>query len=101
MYFGKKGQLEFDFVLSPGANPRAVRFRVTGARKAKLNASGDLLLEGADGAVEVHKPTIYQKAGDATRRAPVADFSLSGNPSYLPSSNFPTPIHLLNNPTLL
>ena len=100
MYYGKQGQLEYDFVLSPGANPRAVRFRVTGARKVKLNASGDLLLEVADGAVEVHKPTIYQKAGDGTRRAVVGDFSLCGDEVDLKVGNYDNRKELIIDPAL-
>ena len=39
MYYGKDGHLEYDFVLSPGADPRALRFRVSGATKVDLGVT--------------------------------------------------------------
>lgn len=100
MYYGQQGQLEYDFVLSPGADPRAVRFRVTGARRVDLNASGDLLLEVADGAVEIHKPTIYQKAGDGTRRVVAGNFSLRGDEVDLRVGNYDNRRELIIDPSL-
>ena len=30
VYYGNQGDLEYDFVLAPGADPRAIRLKVTG-----------------------------------------------------------------------
>jgi len=64
---GDMQQLEYDFIVSPGADPNAVRFRITGAKKIDVDDNRDLVLHTADGQVLMHKPVIYQPVG-AERR---------------------------------
>jgi hypothetical protein len=78
VYYGNDGQLECDFVLSPGADPRAVSFRVTGVKKMEMDPSGDLSLEVAEGAIKLRKPTIYQEE-DGGRRPISGSFLVLGD----------------------
>jgi beta-lactam-binding protein with PASTA domain len=59
-YYGHRGELEYDFVVSPGADASAIRLRFDGA-KPTLAANGDLVLP-VEGGPEVRfdKPVIYQ-----------------------------------------
>src|ERR1019366_715325 len=43
VYHGNPKQLEYDFVLAPGANPGAIRMDVQGADKLDLDVHGDLV----------------------------------------------------------
>lgn len=58
---GNPRQLEYDWVLSPGANPRSIRMNFRGAASARLNDSGDLVLN--DGGFEIvqHAPRVIQE----------------------------------------
>jgi hypothetical protein len=60
VYHGNHGQLEYDFVVSPGADSGAIglRFQVDG--KLKLDGNGDMLLpvEG----VRFQKPRLFQES---------------------------------------
>jgi hypothetical protein len=47
LYYGNGGRLEFDFVVSPGTDPGLIRLRFDGARRIRLERSGDLLLKAA------------------------------------------------------
>ena len=67
VYYGKQQQLEYDFVVAPGAEPGAIRLRFAGARKLELDAAGDLLLHTRAGVVRQHRPVIYQEV-NGTRR---------------------------------
>jgi len=58
-YFGNQRQLEFDFVVAPGANPEIIHMSFEGARPS-LDAQGDLLLEGPSTPIRLQKPLIYQ-----------------------------------------
>ena len=60
IYYGNQQQLEYDFVVAPGADPQAIRFAVSGA-KVRLDASGDLVMHTSLGDVRHHKPVIYQE----------------------------------------
>src|SRR5438445_1632722 len=62
VYHGNQQQLEYDFVIAPSADPRAIRLAVDGARKVRTDSVGDLIVEVATGELRLHKPVIYQKA---------------------------------------
>jgi len=61
VYYGGESGLEYDFLLSVGADPRDVVFRVTGADKVELDESGNLSLRVAGGQIRLRRPTIYQE----------------------------------------
>ncbi len=60
VYYGNQRQLEYDFVVSPGADPRVIRLSVGGARKVTVDAEGNLLLHSDDGEVRLLAPRAYQ-----------------------------------------
>jgi len=60
VYYGSQSQLEYDFVLAPGADPDAVRLRIRGADRLRLNGDGDLVIEAAGGQVVQRRPLVYQ-----------------------------------------
>ena len=61
VYYGRQNQLEFDFVLQPGADPHAIRLRFQGARHLSLTSDGDLAFEFGNGRMLQKKPLIYQE----------------------------------------
>jgi hypothetical protein len=68
VYYGNQRRLEYDFILSPGADPRGIRISFDGVEKKRLDSdSGDLVLEIAGGEIRQHKPIIYQEV-DGVRR---------------------------------
>ncbi|MBL8178070.1 MAG: S-layer homology domain-containing protein [Bryobacterales bacterium] len=72
------GAMEYDFLVAPGVNPRAIRFRFRDARRVSLNYEGDLLVELSNGEVLRHqRPVAYQAFGEE-RRAVAAFFRLRG-----------------------
>ncbi len=80
VYYGHAGQLEYDFVLAPGADPRNLRLRLdSGAHGAgaalRLDRSGDLLVSVPGGTLRQRAPVVYQGAG-ASRRLVAARYAL-------------------------
>jgi uncharacterized repeat protein (TIGR01451 family) len=71
VYYGNQKQLEYDFVVSPGADPRAIALSLgAGADGSKqiplsINHDGDLVATLEGGAVSLHKPVVYQKSRSA------------------------------------
>jgi hypothetical protein len=77
-FHGAQRQLEFDFVVAPGANPAPIGFHLTGAQGMKMDESGNLVISSAAGDVQLHKPVAYQEQNGA--RQPVdARFALKAN----------------------
>src|SRR5712691_2343021 len=67
VYYGNQRQLEYDFVLAPGADPRKIVLDFKDAEKLEIDAQGDLVLHAAGGDVRQHKPVVYQDI-DGVRR---------------------------------
>ena len=70
VYYGKQHELEYDFVVAPGADAGRIALGFTGAAPSIERASGELVLRTASGDARFHKPVVYQLDGD--RRIPVA-----------------------------
>jgi hypothetical protein len=67
VYYGNQRQLEYDFVVAPGADPKKIALRFQGADKLEIDAEGDLVLHTAGGNIRQHKPIVYQEI-DGTRQ---------------------------------
>ena len=63
VYYGNQRQLEYDFVIAPGADPRQIRLSIAGAEKLNVDAQGNLILRNAAGEVQLLAPRIYQQIG--------------------------------------
>ena len=70
IYYGRQGQLEYDFEVAPGADPKQVALQFDGSDKTTLSPSGDLVLITASGNVKLQAPRVYQKYGQEEK--PVA-----------------------------
>ncbi len=65
VYHGNQRLLEYDFVVAPGADPRAIDLRFQGARKLTVNRDGALVIGmGGDEVIE-HAPVVYQEIAGA------------------------------------
>jgi len=60
VYYGKQGELEYDFQLAPGADPKQVALHFAGTDSLRLDNNGDLLLTANGGNVRLHAPVVYQ-----------------------------------------
>ncbi len=60
IFYGKQRELEYDFVVAPGADPKAIRLNLEGARKLRINGRGNVVLSVAGGEVVLQKPVVYQ-----------------------------------------
>jgi hypothetical protein len=78
VFYGNQRQLEYDFVVAPGADPKAIRLNLEGARKVRINFRGDLVLSVAGGEVVLHRPVVYQNLNGG-RREIAGRYAVTGN----------------------
>ena len=80
VYHGDAGPLEYDVVVSPGADPDAVALEVGGADSLALTGDGRLAVRTPHGTVEWPAPTIYQDDPhvDGRRQAVRGGYKLGG-----------------------
>jgi uncharacterized repeat protein (TIGR01451 family) len=77
IYYGNQRQLEYDFVVAPGADPNTIKLAFEGARKIVIDANGDLLLSTKAGDVRMHKPYVYQET-EGGRQTVASRYVLKG-----------------------
>ena len=63
VFYGNQRQLEYDFVVAPGADPSSIAWRIDGAR-ASVDAKGNAVLRAPNGPATFQKPVLYQMDGD-------------------------------------
>jgi uncharacterized repeat protein (TIGR01451 family) len=63
VYYGNQGEIEYDFLVAPGSDPRQIRMHFEGAERIETDASGDLVLHIAGGEIRQRAPFAYQERG--------------------------------------
>ncbi|MCA1702529.1 MAG: SBBP repeat-containing protein, partial [Actinobacteria bacterium] len=76
-YYAKGNQVEYDFVVAPGADPSVIRLGIEGADSLRLDKAGNLVMATAAGELTQHKPVLYQDV-DGVRRPVEGSFLLEG-----------------------
>ena len=64
-YANQAAQLEYDFLLQPGARADQIRLRIDGADTVRVDTAGNLVLKIGDQEIRQHKPVAYQKNAGA------------------------------------
>jgi hypothetical protein len=72
LIYGDGRQLEYDFVVRPGADPRTIRVAFAGIDGSRLNQTGDLELRVGNEIIRFSKPVAYQRAENERRIVPAA-----------------------------
>ena len=79
VYYGNQRQLEYDFVVAPGADYQQIVLSFEGADKVEVDArSGDLLLHIGNSTIRQQKAMVYQEV-DGERRAVEGGYIIKGD----------------------
>jgi Beta-propeller repeat len=76
VYYGNQRQLEYNFIVAPGADPRRIAFDVSGAKRIRRDAHGDLVLKVGEGEIRWHKPVVYQEK-EGARQEVAAHYAIT------------------------
>ena len=60
--------LEYDFTIAPGADPRRIRLRFEGAQGLRLDAAGNLRLRAGGEEAQQRRPVAYQNSAEIAAR---------------------------------
>ena len=78
VYRGTQRQLEYDFVVAPGADPGQIRLAFSNATGVEIDGEGNLVAHAAGGDFRHHRPVVYQEIDG--RRQPVdAEFLMASD----------------------
>ncbi len=79
VYYGNQQQLEYDFVVAPGADPNRIKVQFDGVDTISLDAAGNLALHAGNSEVVQHKPAVYQGQGRSRKEIEGAYRLLAAN----------------------
>ncbi len=99
VYYGKQQELEYDFIVAPGADPNMIQMKFVGARKLSLADNGDLVINTKGGEVRQHKPIIYQ-ISDGVRQEIAGHFVIEQNRVRFAVATYDETKELVIDPTL-
>jgi uncharacterized protein (TIGR03437 family) len=61
VYYGKDGTLEYDWIVSPLADPRQIRIRFENSVRLRIDEQGDLVIRADQSEYRHKRPTVYQE----------------------------------------
>src|SRR5437773_2116376 len=77
VFYGNERQLEYDFLVQPGADLTAIAIAFVGAENVQVDAQDGLLLQIAGETIYARKPAIYQEV-DGRRQEIAGGYVLRG-----------------------
>jgi uncharacterized repeat protein (TIGR01451 family) len=98
VYYGKQGQIEYDFRVAPGADPKQITLNFDGA--STHIDSGDLVLSTPNGDIRFHAPVVYQKNGSDQKAVAGSFRQLAGNKIGFAIGNYDHSRELVIDPVL-
>ena len=72
VFYGTDEQLEYDFVVAPRADPRAIALTFLGADSIRTDGGGDLIVSAAGHGMTQKRPVAYQEHDGRRRPVPVS-----------------------------
>ncbi len=81
-YYGNGRQMEYDFIVSPGADYTQIKIQYEGAESISLNDNGELVVTTKWSEVVEQKPVIYQLDDNNSRLAVVGEYKIHDDNSF-------------------
>ncbi len=61
VYYGNQRQLEYDFIVAPGASPADIAFAIEGAETVRVDDGGNVVITTQAGSLTHRAPLVYQE----------------------------------------
>jgi RHS repeat-associated protein len=79
--YGRRGLLEYDWIVKPGADPSVIQQQVQGAKRLALLPNGDLEVTLEGSTISLKRPVAYQRKNG--QEVPVeAEYALKGEDTF-------------------
>jgi len=101
VYYGNQGQIEYDFVVAPGADPAAISLDFQGIDQLEVDDRGDLVLHVSGEQIRFRKPTAYQENDNTRREVSISYVLKDSNRAGFNLENYDTARPLVIDPVLV
>lgn len=61
VFYGNQRHLEYDFVIAPGADPNAIKLKISGSRGLRVDKNGNLFVRVGSHDLRLSAPDVYQE----------------------------------------
>lgn len=100
VYYGQEGKLEYDWIVKPGADPKAILQEFAGATGLTIDSNGDLQIDMPSGRLTQHKPVAYQDVNGTHQNVDAQYVVSSGNRVAIAVSGYDKQRPLIIDPVL-
>ncbi|MGI8597610.1 MAG: SBBP repeat-containing protein, partial [Chitinophagaceae bacterium] len=100
-YYGNQRQLEYDFVVKPGADPEQIKLQFKGVSELSVNNEGELILKTKLGELKQKKPFIYQTTEDGSKQEVAGSYKVTGQKVSFDLVDYDTTKELIIDPILV
>jgi hypothetical protein len=100
VYRGNQGQLEYDFIVNPGADPADISLAFEGGHDVRLDTNGELVLSIGNEEIRQQRPVIYQDL-DGVRTEIAGGYQLEGQKVGFHVANYDENYPLVIDPVLV
>jgi Beta-propeller repeat len=100
VFYGNQDQLEYDFIVSPGADPGVITLGFEGLTGMRVDDAGDLILRTDAGEIRQSQPIVYQQIDAARRIIPASYVIKGGKQIAFQIANYDRSKPLIIDPTL-
>ncbi|SDS85736.1 Beta-propeller repeat-containing protein [Paenibacillaceae bacterium GAS479] len=79
LFYENEEQLEFDFIVAPGADPQLIQLQLEGCDELRIDEAGNLLVAAEDHSMTLKLPFIYQELNGEKKKIDGGYTVLPGN----------------------
>jgi hypothetical protein len=102
VFYGNRGELEYDFIVAPGVSPDQIQLAILGAKHISVDDTGNLVLQLSEkDNVQLKKPIIYQETEGQKHFINGAYQRLSDNKVGFELASYDTTKPLIIDPVLM
>ncbi|HYO80594.1 MAG TPA: DUF4214 domain-containing protein [Bryobacteraceae bacterium] len=99
LFYGNQRELEYDFVVAPGADPRQIRLKFDGVSSMSVAPGGDLVLHSALGELRQLRPVVYQTV-NGQRKLIAGRYRVNGTEASFELGQYDRKLPLVIDPVL-
>ncbi len=100
VYYGNPTELEYDLILSAGADSSDLRLSFEGAQSLGIDHNGDLLIHTAAGDLRQHAPTAWQESAGVRRPVEISQLLQDKNSVVLKVGDYDRNLPLVIDPVV-
>ncbi len=99
-YYYKDGNIKYDYIVNPNADPNKIKFKFNGDNANKINQNGNLEINTSQGKIQHSDLYVYQEEGSTKKQIPCKFKKLNSGEYTFDIGNFDRNLKLVIDPSI-